>query len=460
MEPGSLSRTKRLLTSDDLDARAMRSSLWTVLGYGFSQVLRLLSNLILTRLLYPEAFGMMALVMVFMQGLAMFSDVGVGPSIMQSKRGDDPDFLNTAWTIQVMRGIGLWIASCFIAYPMAQFYEEPQLAQLIPIAGIALMVAGFNPTRLETANRHLMLGRVSLINIATQVVGIIAAIGFALLTRSVWAFVLSSLVSVTAQFFMYNAFLIGVRNRFRWEPTAVHELVHFGKWIFLSTVAGFAFSQGDKVILGKFLSIDLLGIYNIGYFLASFPLALSANVIHKILIPLYRECPPAESPENYHKMRVMRLGLTAGILSMILVFAFGGIFLVHLLYDVRYAAAGPVVVLTAVVQIPWVIVLTYDQAALAAGDSRRFFVLAATKAIAMIFCLVIGVTQGGLLGALISQGVAIIFVYPVVVWLARRQGAWDPLHDLGYAVLGVTFGVMAIWLNFDAVLALKQLGVS
>lgn len=455
MESGSLSRIKRLLTGDDLGVRAMRSSMWTVLGYGLSQVLRLLSNLILTRLLYPEAFGMMALVMVFMQGLAMFSDVGVGPSIMQSKRGDDPDFLNTAWTIQVMRGVGLWIASCLIAYPMAQFYDEPQLVQLIPVAGVALLVAGFNPTRLETAQRHLMLGRVSLINIATQSIGIIAAIGFALLTKSVWAFVLSSLVSVTAQLFLFNYFLIGVRNRFRWEATAVQELVHFGKWIFLSTVAGFLFSQGDKVILGKFMSIELLGIYNIGYFLASFPLALSTNVIHKILIPLYRERPPAESPENYHKMRIVRIGVTASILAMLMVFAFGGIFLVHLLYDVRYADAGAIVVVTAVVQIPWVIVLTYDQAALASGDSRRFFVLAATKAIAMIGCLLVGVSKGGVLGALISQGIAIVFVYPVVVWLARRQSAWDPLHDLVFVILGGLVGGTAIWFNFDAILALK-----
>ncbi len=450
-----MSRIKRILTSDDLGARAMRSSMWTVLGYGLSQVLRLLSNLILTRLLYPEAFGMMALVMVFMQGLAMFSDVGVGPSIMQSKRGDDPDFLNTAWTIQVMRGVGLWIASCLIAYPMSLFYNEPQLLQLIPVAGVALLIAGFNPTRLETAHRHLMLGRVSLIDIATQAIGILAAIGFALLTKSVWAFVLSSLVSVIVQLFLSDYFLIGVRNRFRWEPTAVQELVHFGKWIFLSTVAGFLFSQGDKVILGKFMSIELLGIYNIGYFLASFPLALSTNVIHKILIPLYRERPPAESPENYHKMRMVRFGVTASIFAMLMVFAFGGIPLVNLLYDSRYVDAGTIVVVTAVVQIPWVIVLTYDQAALASGDSRRFFVLAATKAVAMIGCLIVGVSKGGLLGALISQGIAIVFVYPVVVWLARRQSAWDPLHDFVFVVFGTIVGVLAIWVNLDAILALK-----
>jgi O-antigen/teichoic acid export membrane protein len=62
-----------------LDARFMRSSVFTLGGYGMGQVLRLASNLILTRILFPEAFGMMALVSVIMQGLAMFSDVGVSP---------------------------------------------------------------------------------------------------------------------------------------------------------------------------------------------------------------------------------------------------------------------------------------------------------------------------------------------------------------------------------------------
>ena len=455
-----MSLIAKFLHSDRLSARVMRSSAWTVIGYGTSQVLRLISNLILTRLLYPEAFGMMALVMVFLMGLAMFSDVGVGPSIMQSKRGDDPDFLNTAWSIQVIRGTCLWIFSCVVAIPLAGFYGEPQLAELIPVAGLGLLISGFNPTRVETAHRHLMLGRVSLIHIATQVVGIIAAIGFALLTKSVWAFVLSSVVSVTAQLWMYNQFLPGERNRFRWEKTAVHELVHFGKWIFLSTVAGFLFTQGDKVILGKYLTIETLGIYNIGYFLASFPLALSSSITHKILIPLYRERPPSETPENYHKMRMMRFGLTAVTMAMLMVFAFLGVWLVNLLYDLRYVDAGAIVVLTAAMQIPLVIVLTYDQAALAAGDSRRFFVLAGTKAVSMIACLIIGVQMAGLFGALISQAIAMVFVYPVVIWLARRQGAWDPLHDLVFAVIGLILGASAIWLNLDAVLTLKTVGAA
>ena len=87
-----------------LAARALRASAITMGGFVASQALRLASNLVLTRLLFPEAFGLMALVTVFVMALVMLSDIGTGPAIMGSRRGDDPAFLDTAWTIQILRG--------------------------------------------------------------------------------------------------------------------------------------------------------------------------------------------------------------------------------------------------------------------------------------------------------------------------------------------------------------------
>jgi len=228
-----------------LSARALRGSLVTVGGFGGSQVIRLASNLILTRLLFPEAFGMMALIAVFMQGLAMFSDVGVTPAILQSKRGDDRDFLNTAWTIQAIRGVCLWLAACALAWPVASFYGEPQLMQLLPVASLTLVIQGFNPTRMDTANRHLVLGRLTALDLGAQVLGIVVAVVLSWLTGSVWSLVISGLVSAVAVLVLYNLYLPGEANRFRWERAAVQELVHFGKWIFHSTVCGFLFLQSD-----------------------------------------------------------------------------------------------------------------------------------------------------------------------------------------------------------------------
>ena len=449
-----MSLAARVFGGESLLARAMRSAGLTVFGFATSQVLRLLSNLILTRLLFPEAFGMMALITVFLMGLNMFSDVGVTPAIMSSRRGDDEDFLNTAWTIQVIRGLSLFVVACAIALPVSWIYGEPDLAVMLPVSATTLIITGFNPTRLDQANRHLRLGRVTVLDIFNQIVGIVAAVVLAWAWQSVWALVISGVIGAVVQLIAYNLFLPGTPNRFRWEKPAAHELINFGKWIFLSTVAGFVISQADKLLIGKYLPLDQFGVYNIGYFLASFPYLMGGVLVRRILIPIYREWPPAESAENFARLRKMRFAVSGVLLALLSVLALGGVWIVELLYDPRYAMAGAVAVVLACMQIPQIIALTYDQAALAAGDSKRFFVLAASKAAMMVICLLIGLEAAGLMGALIGQGAAMVIVYPVVIWLSRSTGAWDRVHDLGLALAGLGLIALAVWINGEAIAGL------
>ncbi len=450
-----MSRFAQALRGGSLTQRALRSSAITVAGFAGSQIIRLASNLILTRLLFPEAFGVMAMVSVFLMGLTMFSDVGTGPAIMQSKRGDDKDFLNTAWTIQIIRGFLLYAVAVILCWPVSQYYGEPDLIYFLPVAAITLIIQGFNPTRLQSAHRHLLAGRITVIDIATQLVGIITAVIFAYIYQSVWALVVSGLLSMLAQLYFLNRFLPGLTNSLRWEKAAAHELINFGKWVFLSTICGFAISQADKVVIGAYLSTYNFGIYNIGFFLASFPMMMGGVVVNRAVIPIYRESPPTESRDNFLRLRKMRTFATAALLSLVLILVVLGVWLVGVMYDERYQPAGGIVVLIALMQIPAIIALTYDQAALAAGDSRSFFVLAATKAVCVVTGLIVGLQIYGLPGALIGQGLAWLAAYPVVVWLASKQGAWDPLHDAGFAVIGVGFGLLAIWLHSDALLALS-----
>lgn len=447
----------RRLRGDGLLARVMRSSAWTGLGYGGSQALRLASNLMLTRLLFPEAFGLMALVSVFIIGLTMFSDVGTHPSILQHKRGDDPEFLNTAFTIQVTRGVVLWLMSCAIAYPASLFYSQPDLALLLPVAGIALMIQGLEPTRVDTAARHLRLGRLTALDLISQVIGIVCMVVLAWLTQSIWALVAGWIVSSGARLILVTYMLDGRKSRPGWEPAAARDLMHFGFWLFLSTAFGFMVAQGDKAILGKYLTLEQLGIYNIGFFLASFPMMLGQTIGGRILIPLYRERPPGASDTNFARLRQMRFALSGSIFVLLSVMAFGGEWIVDLLYDARYSAAGAVLVLIAVVQIPSVIGMTYDQSALAAGDSRNFFLLTAARAVFLVTGMILGAEWLGLVGALVGQALAAIAVYPLLIWLAHRHRAWDPLHDILFAGLGLLIAVSAISLDSGPIAALLTL---
>ncbi|WP_418592810.1 oligosaccharide flippase family protein [Ponticoccus sp. (in: a-proteobacteria)] len=444
------------LQGASLGARVMRSSLFTLGGFGANQVIRLASNLILTRLLFPEAFGLMALVTVFLVGLGQFSDVGVTPAILQSKRGDDQSFLDTAWTIQVARGVGLWFVAGACAWPMAWAYNEPVLAQMLPVAALVLVINGFRPTRMVTANRHLMLGRVTLLDIGTQVGGVVTAVVLAWWMQSVWALVISGIVGAALEVLLNSRFLPGPANRLHWERAAAQELIGFGKWVFLATVCGFVFSQADKILIGRFAPLDLFGVYNIGYFWASFPMMLGSMLVLKILIPIYRERPPAESRANFLKLRQMRLGVTGLLLGFTGLFALGSSWIVHTLYDGRYHQAGAMAVLLACMQMPQIIVQTYDQAALAAGDSRRFFVLALVRATLMVLCILAGIQAAGLVGAILGIGAAYLLAYPVVVWLARRMGAWDPMHDIAYGLVAALLALAAIRLNWDDIAALSE----
>jgi O-antigen/teichoic acid export membrane protein len=454
MEPRAMSRLVGAVLGESLRARALRSSGFTAMAFVVGQGLRLASNLILTRLLFPEAFGVLAIVMAVLQGLAMLSDVGITPSILHSRRGDDPAFLNTAWTVQVIRGFVLWGVAVALAGPLALFYGEPMLAQYLPVAALMLPIAGFRPTRHDTANRHLRLGRVTALDLLAQAIGIGFAVALALWLRSPWALVISTVLGAAANLALMTLFLPGARNRLQIERSALAELFRFGKWVFLSTVAGFFLSQGDKIVLGRYLPLDVLGVYNIGFFLASFSLLLGQMVITKVLIPIYRERPPRESAANFAALRKMRVLVTAALLAALLVVAYLGPWLVDLLYDARYALAGGVVTLLAAMQVPQIVGLTYSQAALASGDSRRFFVAVASQAALMLAGLALGFELAGLLGALLAQGAGVLLAYPVLIWLARHQGAWDPVHDAIFFALGSVLAAGAIWMNWKAVAAL------
>lgn len=447
----------RSLAGGGLFARAMRGSAITAMGYLGSQAVRLASNLILTRLLFPEAFGLMALVTVFMVGLAMFSDVGLGPSIMQHRRGDEPDFLNTAWTIQAARGLLLWLGTCALAAPVASLYGAPALAQMLPVAGLTLLIAGLNPSRIETANRHLALGRVTLFDLVSQVAGIVVMIVMALVTGSVWSLVWGGIAGALVKLWLTTTLLPGPTNRFCWDRAAAADLIRFGKWIFLSTACGFVLTQGDKAILGRYLSLEALGVYNIGFFLASFPMMLAAAIVGRVLIPLYRVRVDGAGADTDRKLRRMRYGLTGVVAALLAAMALTGVPLVGLLYDDRYAVAGGIVVLIACVQMPQMLGMTYDQAALAAGDSRSFFLVTAGRAAVQTVLFIVGAEAGGLVGALIGQGLAGVLVYPAMVWLARRHGVWDWRHDLFFSLSAAAVVATAVWQAQDAIAALGSI---
>jgi len=421
---------------------AVKASAWTVLGYGAGQALRFASNLVLTRLLFPEAFGLMALVNVFMQGLAMFSDLGIGPSIIRHRRGEEPAFCNTAWTVQVIRGGLLWTCSCLLAWPVSAIYGEPMLLRLIPVAGLTALIGGFNSTALFTLNRRLALGRLVPIDLASQVAGIGTMIAVALATRSVWALLVSGLVHTTVKMTLSHVAFREVRNRFRWEAEAGRSLIRFGRWIFIASALTFVAYQGDRLVMGGFFTMAQLGVYTTALFLSQAGLDLMQDISSKILFPLYSRFAHEAGGSLARKMRRARIILMAVSLPGFCVLAVWGQEIIALLYDSRYWEAGWILRVLALGAVFRAISLTTAPAILACGDSFRHMVLMGSRSAVLLAAMAVGGWLGGMRGIVIGVALTDVLNYPVLAWTASRHRVWMPRLDL--AAIGYAGAVAAV----------------
>ncbi|HFC12031.1 MAG TPA: polysaccharide biosynthesis protein, partial [Anaerolineae bacterium] len=238
----------------------MRGAFWTFFGFGLKQILRFASRTILSYLILPELFGIMTVVNVFILGLDFFSDIGIIPNIVQSKRGDDPQFLNTAWTVQIGRGILLWLTTLLIALPVANFYHNDIYRIVLPITGLAALIGGFKSTKLATAQRKLHMRDIIIIELIGYGSGLTVMLTWAYLQPSIWALVAHGLTQAVVEMSLSHLLLKGERNRFAWERKAVNEMFFFGRWIFLSTALTFLARESNKLIVARVMDERFVGI--------------------------------------------------------------------------------------------------------------------------------------------------------------------------------------------------------
>jgi O-antigen/teichoic acid export membrane protein len=403
-----------------IKSNALKATIWTLVGYGGSQVLRFGANLILTRLLVPEMFGLMSLVNTFIIGLNLFSDVGISPSIIRSKRGEEPAFLNTAWTIQVLRGLLLWIICLIITIPVAKFYGESKLLWIMPIAGLTTILQGFNSTVMILLNRQLSLGKITIFDFIVQVMSLTVTISWAKIYPTIWALLGGNLV---ASFFgmVRSHFLVKTpKNSFAWDKEAAKEIFSFGKWIFISTAMMFLASQWDRLILGKLFSLEVLGIYTIAYTFADLPKQITQRVSGKVIFPLIAGLVTLKREELRRKILDKRwLMLLGTILIVTILFCFGD-FIIFGLYDQRYRQAAWMLPILALGLWPLILSNTIEKSLLAIGKPIYSSIASSLKFLYMLLVIPISFEQAGIFGVIIA-----IAANDIVGYLVINYGLWQ-----------------------------------
>ncbi len=441
--------------ASSLRKRAMRGSAWTIAGYLINNFLRLGSNLVLAYALFPEAFAIVAYASIALQGLEMFSDIGIGPAIVQSPRGSDPIFLNTAWTLQIIRGLLLFTATFLLGFPVAWFYNEPSLAWVIPVTGLNFVINGLQSTSVHTCSRAINLSRLTIWGLIEAILKAAITITWALLWPSVWALIGGALISYTVGMFLTHTILPGIRNRLCWERKAVQSILRFGGWVFLSTMMTFLANQADRLILGKLVPMGVVGVYGIALMFARLPYDIGSRLAGSVLFPVLASI-IQEDRSSFHrkflKSRDLILAISQfGIVTVII----ASPWFFNFVYDPRYKDASFLAPLLG--GVVWFSILqsSADRALLALGDTH---ILAISN-----FCNLVFSTSGCLAGYYLAgmkgfvAGIALgnLAGHSVVSWALGKRNLSIIAQDLRYTVLIA----MAFFLGTIPSLAISGLSI-
>jgi len=431
-----------------------------MLGFGVGQVLRFGGNLLLTRLLPREAFGIMLLVQVVLQGLDRFSDVGIGPAVVQSTR-DDRRFLDTAWTIQCIRGVVLTLVAFAAAWPIADFFGQHVLVTLVPFAALSAVISGLQSSKFHSASRSLSLGRLIAINLLGQAVGLFVTVVWALASPSVWALAAGGVVSALTITVGTHLLLPGPNNRFAWDRESASTVLGFGKWVFISTLFSFLATQADRIIFGRMLSADTLGVYAIATLIATAPEQLLRRMSLRVEFPFYsqsvRDGVPLRSVFQHARRRVLTLGGWA-CATMV----GGGQTLVALLYPEGYADAGLMLQILAVGTWFSTLEATLQAPLLARNEPRKVANGNLVKFFGMLIGMFIGFRLGGFTGALVGLVGSEVVRFGYLRILARDAQLGGIAQELGHTAIFVgsaALGLIAVMCSrhFGAPLLIEAL---
>lgn len=223
----------------------------------------LVRTIILARLLAPDDFGLMGIALLMLSLMERFTVTGLRPALIQMK-GDIRPYLDTAWTIEVLRGILIGIILVLAAPFIAEFFDTPEAELIVKIMAAAMVARGCISVGIVYFQKDLEIQRRFKYEMAGVVADIGLSIGLAFVLHSVWALVYGTLagsVALVVSSFMLHPY----RPRLRLDWKKARELYTFGKWVWAFSALEFLRENLDQLLVGRILGTASLGFYQIAF---------------------------------------------------------------------------------------------------------------------------------------------------------------------------------------------------
>ena len=395
--------------------RIVRGGSALALASTVERLARLGRNMLLARVIAPDQFGLMAVVLAVLALFEAITEVGVAQAVIQNARGSTPAFLNVAWWFGVARGVVVAAAALSLAGPIADFYAMPDLEPLLMVAGLSVILSGLTSPRVYALQRELRFRATLVAFQSAGVLATLATVALGLWLQNVWALLWGAVLESLLRFVL--SFVVApFRPGLHWDPESRRDLFRFTRGMAGLSLLTFLVMQADTFVLAKVVSADALGVYAMAIALAAVPLAIFSKAVQPLVVPVLARH-QADPPE----MRRAVLQMSR------LVWLFG-----LPLAAVLASAAGPLLVLVYGRE-------EFGRAAAAFAIYSFFVVVYMASMVTFSVYLALGRPELQRRFTVVRAGLVVVLVYPLA---AELGGAGAAL-----ALLVSMVGAMAVQLS-------------
>lgn len=268
----------------------------------------IVSSIFLARLLTPEDFGLVAITVAIYAFIELFGALALGTALIQQKTNCIDDY-NSAWTFNVLFGFVAAISLVLIAPPVAGFYQDARLQNVLYIMAFVSMLSGLHNIGVINFQRDLNFRKELQLQLVPKMISFVITLSLAFVLRNYWALVLGVL-SNKLVVVIYSYIMHPYRPQLCFK--SFNKLFKFSRWLLLNNIVYFINDKVSQLVVGKVLSPSSLGILALGSEIGQLPTSHVAVPINKATFPVYSRFQdnPAELKKAYLNTAALTASLT------------------------------------------------------------------------------------------------------------------------------------------------------
>ena len=412
---------------------------WSGLSQLSGMMIRLASNLILTRLLAPSVYGLFGTALAVVTTLEWLSDLGVTPALLRHPEGGSTRYALTGWWMNLGRGVMLSALAAGLAFPLALAYGQPAIAPVLLALSLRPLMMALRSPGMPELRRRMDYRSLFADEILQTIVATTVSLSIALHTPTLWSIVAGTLAGAGVGV-LVSYKLAPVRPRFLWDNSAAKAIGHLGHQVFINTLVMALWLNLDRLFGLKLVGDAAMGFYAVAWNLTAMAeglLTRACDVYYSHLTRNTDEKARADDHDSLigrvtiYAMPILALGV--GLSPLV----------VALLYPATYAGARPLVAILGARLMIRALGQVQFQSLLAQAKVRRATVAYGVACLVQAAAIVPLSRNYGVSGIALSALLSTAALTATQSWLIARDGgrtASSLALTLGWSAVGLTIG--------------------